>query len=355
MPIASGVALLLALSLTPVGVLADSYEPDDSSASARRFFINSPAQKHDFGKVRDQDWIVFFAASHTSYSIAATEVAPNCDVSITLFGADGRTTVTPPGLIDDGGPGEEERVTLARHLPTGFYYARFRSENPSVYGATVTYSITVNEITGAGLPIETVDERTIGIRKSPAGSPRPAAMAVLTPWDRGNRPPYHRHRIEFPGYEETTTGTSVDVRISWATEAEKYDLTGQRFPSRSWALFAVTATQWSGGNSTPKAFTDPVNLTVEFSPNTPSPYWNDIVTFQDTDGVADKMRIVRDTVDGPGVNFQFISGTQQVDLVQRTVTIRNYRNLTGASGRATYGAVVNPNATTEAARWPLYR
>jgi len=349
------VVFLLAVVLAPAVASADSYEPDDTAAAAKRVLINAPSVKHDFGKRGDLDWIVFFLCANTSYSIQAANVSAGCDVMMALYKSDGRTTLTRE--IDDNGPSEGESYVISR-VPAGFYYARFRNYDPNVYGTTVTYWVSVNEITGGGIPIETVDERTIGIHKAPSGSAARTAMAVLMPWDRGNRPPYHKHRIEFPGYEETATGTGIDVSICWAREEEKFQPSGQRFPSRSAALFVVKTLQWSGGTPKAIAFGDTVTIAIEFAPDSDPPVWNDIITFQDQDSSAVKMRIVRDIVDGTGVDFRFIPNAQTVDDVERTVTVRNYRGLTGSSGQATYGVVANPSAVppqTEAHRWSLYR
>jgi hypothetical protein len=350
----AAVAFLFTLGLAPVVAIADPYEPDDTAATAKRVLINDPARQHDFGKRGDLDWIYFFACADTSYSITAANVASNCDIKFTLFAADGRTTVTPPGEIDWNGPGESETIMVSR-LPAGFYYVRFRDCNPNVYGPAVTYWASVNEITGGGIPIETVDEKTIGIRPSSfGGAGGRTAMADLTPWNRGNRPPYTKHRIEFPGYDKTTTGTAIDVSICWARQEEKFDRPGQVFPSKSAALFVIKTVQWSGGKSVPVAFTQPVNIAVEFAPDSSS-VWNDIVTFQNEAGAPDKMWIVRDMIDGSGVNFQFLPGVPEVNVAERTVTIRNYRNLTGNSGQAAYGAVANPNASrTGVHHWSLY-
>jgi hypothetical protein len=368
-------AAFLALLLAPVAAVADPFEPDDTSATAKRVAVNAPAQQHDFGKRGDRDWIYFYACDHTSYSIAAANASTTCDPAFTLYAADGRTTISrvfskpgfPLGEVDENGPHEGETYIIHR-LPAGFYFVRFRNADPNTFGTTVTYWVSVNEITGGGIPIETVDERTIGIHPKPTPGPTGrAAMAVLTPWNRGNRPPYTRHRIEFPNYEETTTGSAIDVSICWARTKvpdvpdDKFGGPGlpgqgQVFPGASAVLFVVKAVQWSGGKATAKAFTDPVNIVVEFAPyDAPTVLWNDVVTFNGDVSTPDKMRIVRDMTDGPGVNFQFLpvlAGAQQVDTAQRTVTILNYRNLTGISGQATYGAVAND--ITRAGHWALY-
>jgi len=344
---------ILALLMAPFAAGADPYEPDDSAANARRVLISAIGEPRTFETSYDQDWILFYSTGYGPYTIEATTVSANCDMALALYLADGVTTLTPPGELDFRGAGLGEIYT-ALSLPKGFYYARFRNADPARFGPSSTFWLRVYQPTGAGLPIETVDERKIGIRPSPSpGQVGRAALAILTPGN-GLGFYYLRHRIEFPGYEETTTGTAIDVTIRSAGEVEKFALPGQVFPSLSAALFVVETVQWSGATSAPVAFTDPVNITVEFAPpGSPAPGWNDIVTFANDAATSDRMWIVRDVMDGPSVDFRYLDGPQDVNAVQRTVTVRDYRGLTGSAGRASYGAVVR--LTTDARRWELYR
>ncbi|MCX8038366.1 MAG: hypothetical protein N3D11_15160 [Candidatus Sumerlaeia bacterium] len=343
-------ALLVLLTALPA--FGDPYEPDNTWQTARRVVVNGPAERRDFLTATDQDWILFYCNGTSPYTIETTAVSSLCDVAIAVFRSDGVTMVTPPGEVDWEGLGRNETITLL-NPPKGFYYARFRNADPTHYGPGSFYRLQVKEPVGAGLPIETLDERAIGIQKSTSpGAAGPRATAVLTPGTNPLRD-YHRHRIEFPGYTETALGTAMDVRIKTAYETEKYGLPGQVFPWKSRALFVIEVVRWTAGTSTPMAFTDPVNLTVEFAPYTaPTPFWNDVVTFAADAGTSPRMAIVRDMAEGSAVSFQFLGGTHEVNLAQRTVTIRNYVGLTGSSGQATYGAVVRQS--TAARHWELY-
>ena len=326
----------------------DPFEPDDTSATARRLVVSHPAEFHTFEKVADQDWLYFYAKSGLPYSIKATTLSATCDVHLTLFGSDARTTV---GVADWEAAGGSEVLSFLPDI-TGFYYVRARHDPPSAFGPQVSYWVDVTEDTGAGIPVETVDDRRVGIRPAPPGA-RPAAMAILTPGP-DPRCEYQLHRVEFPGYEITTTGTAIDVTIRRIKdETERYGLPGQVFPTRGNALFVIETVRWTGSTSAPMAFSDPVNLVIQFAPyEAPTAGWNDVVTFRDEDATMPRMRAVRDMAEGLAIDFQFISGPQQADLVSRTVQLLGYQNLTGISGCATYGAVAEVQAHVR--DWPSY-
>jgi len=344
--VALGAALLLAP--IPAGA-ADAYEPDNTSATARRFIVNDLAQFHTFEPVGDQDWVYFFAEPDRPYTVDVTTVSATCDPHLTVFYGDARTTV-PNGEQDRKPAGASERYSTLG-LPMGFYYVRLRSAD-GASGPGVNYWLRVYQTTGAGTPIETVDENRVNIGPS-GGAPGRAQMAVLIPGQSGI---YKQHRIEFPGYDEVPSGTGIEVKIRQIRdETEKYGRPGQVFPPLSQALFVVETAQWTGGTTHSIAFSDPVNLTIQFAAyGAPSEGWNDIVTFRNEISTIDQMRAVRDVMDGQNIDFQGIGAPQVLDVAQRKITISNYPNLTGASGQATYGAVAGAQGETDVRRWTLY-
>lgn len=250
------------------------------------------------------------------------------------------------------------RINAAAIAPDQSWY-----DDTTVKGGLAYYYVVKKEIIPgvleasagmfAGIPVDTVDERTVGLRRAAGINPQQAP--VLGP---GPRCYYPRHRIEFPGYVETAPGTAIDVTIRSVQGYAEREGGGQPFPTRSDALFVVETVQWSGGTATAFHFTDPVNLVLEFMPPA-GPIragWNDLVTFSDEDGTTPQMHLVRDMLDGPGVDFQFLKISQELDVQERTVTVRNFTNLTGASGQAIYGVVAGSEAeTSDQRRWWLYR
>jgi hypothetical protein len=206
----------------------------------------------------------------------------------------------------------------------------------------------------AGLPIETVDERTITVKPGGAGGiVRGAGSVVLAPGSRGA---YILHQIEIPNYVTTsvTDPQRLVVQMRTSVLAERYSATsGQSFPSQSGAVFTVTVTDAMGQ---PVRFTAPVNLTVQFQ-DRPNPAVTDVVHFDGTLGPAASMCVVRDRLDGDPVDFAPLDrAPQTVNVVQGTVTIRNLVGLTGTDGRGTFGAVVvDLPPPTPAIYWQLYR
>ena len=205
----------------------------------------------------------------------------------------------------------------------------------------------------AGLPIETVDERTIYIKPGGgAGIIRGAGSVVLAPGSRGA---YTLHKIEIPNYVTTsvTDPQRLVMKMRTATLAERWPQGGgQPFPAQSGAIFTVTVTNAS---NQPIRFTSPVHLTVQFQDRS-NPALTDVVYFNGQLGRPANMRLAYDRLDGDEVDFALANiEPQTVNLVQGTVTVQNLIGLTGTDGRGTFGAVAVDIPVTPADHWPLYR
>jgi hypothetical protein len=203
----------------------------------------------------------------------------------------------------------------------------------------------------AGLPIETVDERTVTVKPgSSGGIVKGAGSVILTPGSRGA---YLSHKIEIPNYVSASPSDPqcVVIKIRTAMLAERYSMSGGvSFPTQSGAVFVVNATDAYGQ---PVQFTSPVNLTVQYMDRS-DPAQTDRVSFNGRVASPDKMRVVWDKSAGAGVDFAFVgSPSQTVDPAQGTVTVQNLVGLTGSDGCGTFGAVALGN-TTPAARWRSY-
>ncbi|MBN1476721.1 hypothetical protein JXA47_08210, partial [Candidatus Sumerlaeota bacterium] len=160
--------------------------------------------------------------------------------------------------------------------------------------------------TFATLPVNPVEERSIFLTPGGTGDPKPAQASVAL--TSGDGSAYTLHSIEFPGYVETTESdpTHIEVSIRMPTLFERVSTTGgQSFPTQSAALFVIETTDASDN---PVAFTDAVNLTVEFIERTKDNE-TDTVDFDSVRGHASQMRIVHDATDGTGVNFTLVGGT----------------------------------------------
>jgi hypothetical protein len=203
----------------------------------------------------------------------------------------------------------------------------------------------------AGLPIETVDERTVVVKPSGGGIVRGAGSVVLMPGPLGS---YTLHKIEIPNYVATSTTdpARLMIRMCKATSVERESGTGgQSFPTSSGAVLVVTVKNASGA---PVQFTAPVRLTVQFKQNA-DPVLSDVMRFDGWPGLAPNMRVVRDKYAGETVDFAFTTAPLQVvNTALGTVTVNNFVGLTGTDGCGTFGAVALEEATP-VGRWRLYR
>jgi hypothetical protein len=203
----------------------------------------------------------------------------------------------------------------------------------------------------AGLPIETVDERTVVVRPSGGGIVRGAGSVTLMPGPLGS---YTLHKIEIPNYVTTYTTDSARlvIRMCKATALERESGTGGRsFPTSSGAVLVVTVKNASGA---PVQFTAPVRLTVQFKQNA-DPALSDVVRFDGRAALAANMRVVCDRYAGEAVDFAFTTAPLQVvNTSLGTVTVNNFVGLTGPDGCGTFGAVALEEATP-VGRWRLYR
>jgi hypothetical protein len=203
----------------------------------------------------------------------------------------------------------------------------------------------------AGLPIETVDERTVNIRPNGGGAVVKGAEGyVLTPGPAGA---YTLHQIEFSGYQSTTAidPQRLVVTIRTALLAEKMSTTGgDSFPDQSGAVFVVEIENASG---TPVEFTDPVNITVQYKAREDVSL-TDVVRLSGWPSIPGAMSVARDTASGADVDFALLDGPFSVDTAQGTVTATNVTSLTGADGMGTWGTVAR-EALTPAGRWRMYR
>jgi len=216
-----------------------------------------------------------------------------------------------------------------------------RSLNPrGTLGATGVF---------AGLPIETVDERTIHV--APGSGVTKGAWPFLSPGPNGA---YTLHKIEFPNHVATTAAdpNRRTVTIRTATLLDRWSPSCSRaFPEQSGAVFVVTAQNALGQ---PLAFTAPVNVTVQFKAR-PDPAYTDAVRFDGRIGLIQNMRMVCNRMAGNAGDFDFMTApSQTANPAQGTVTANNYAGLTGPEGCRTFGAVAFEGATP-ADRWQLYR
>jgi hypothetical protein len=161
----------------------------------------------------------------------------------------------------------------------------------------------------ANMPGPTIEEppTAVCIKPQGGGSVRILANISLMPGAHGF---YTQHQIEFPNYVETTADDPnvIKVTIKQATLAERTARSGgNSFPTASYALFVILTKNFSNVGV---PFNAPVNIRVQFMNGTANAF-KDIWKFDNTAGTFGSMALVKDTVEGTGVNFQFIQGVTQ--------------------------------------------
>jgi hypothetical protein len=190
----------------------------------------------------------------------------------------------------------------------------------------------------AAIPAETI-ERVVGFIK-PSGT---GAAAVVTNGTGGATLGvgaggyYSQHRLEFPGYENTSLfdPERITVIIQTASLFERESLVGgNSFPTGSGAIMAIETRNASGELI---AFTDPFNIRVEFKPS-------DQIDFSGFPRPGAPLVLVKDVLSDAQVDFQPVGavGTSSsiVDVSgARVLEVTSISDLTGAAGRGAWGLV----------------
>ncbi|MCX7000873.1 MAG: hypothetical protein NT106_11360, partial [Candidatus Sumerlaeota bacterium] len=203
------------------------------------------------------------------------------------------------------------------------------------------------------LPGSTIEERTVNITPQGGGMVRVIVdMPTLNPGptiydENGVRGFYTQHQIEFPNYVLTDPSDPnvIKVTIKLSALEGTAQSGGNSFPKDSNAIFVVWTKNFSNVGV---PFNAPVNIRVQFMDGTANAF-KDIWKFDNTAGEFSSMAIVKDTVPGQGVNFQFITGVAQ-SVTHITgggyVEGSGITGLTDSQGKGVWGAVSNPSLPT---------
>lgn len=192
--------------------------------------------------------------------------------------------------------------------------ATLSSFDPFATGGPVIFAV---------LPLDTIDDRSITIRREETGGPAGAATAssavptaVLTVGSEGT---YTRHQIAFPGYVEAPEGIRVTIR-----DANIFDRFG--FPASSGAIYVLEASE---------PIDTPIEVTVEFRPD---PAQGDIVRLDGTPGHPLQMRLVRRP--SFGQPFTFVADGEASVVIPTVTTTGVLPTL--AQGLTVYGVAADP-------------
>ncbi|MEZ4730316.1 MAG: C13 family peptidase [Caldilineaceae bacterium] len=132
----------------PPAADGDAFEADDTCASAGEITTNGAIQPHTFHQADDQDWVRFAVTAGITYTIEADAPAPSpADLVLALY-AQCNSGATQTQDYDFS---PNARLTFV--APTsGVYYLRLRNQQSTVYGATVTYQLSVRALTTNHMP-----------------------------------------------------------------------------------------------------------------------------------------------------------------------------------------------------------
>ncbi len=129
--------------LSVVSALPDAYEPDDDRNAAKAISIDGSAQRHNFHRRGDQDWVFFNAIAGSSYRIETLNLASCSDTVLELYDSNG----TLLAYNDDGGGGWASRIDWTE-TSNGNLYVKVRHYNSSSYGACTAYDVRVMTLGG---------------------------------------------------------------------------------------------------------------------------------------------------------------------------------------------------------------
>lgn len=124
----------------PPPIATDPYEDDNSCDKARTIVPDGAIQERSFHEEADEDWLKIEASAAITYVIEArVPPASNADLALELYNAcDGQPDGEDPNFSAD--------IRLTFSPPAdGTYYLRLRNHNEEVYGAEVTYHVSVRD------------------------------------------------------------------------------------------------------------------------------------------------------------------------------------------------------------------
>jgi len=123
----------------------DSYEPDNTCQSAKSLPINTSAQIHTFHQQDDEDWLTFELESGVKYRLFADSTSDDAEPQMDIYIACDDLPEFP------GGPSFGNDAELTFIAPdSGTYYARIRNQNGNIFGADVSYQLTLERLKADG-------------------------------------------------------------------------------------------------------------------------------------------------------------------------------------------------------------
>jgi len=130
---------------TNITLLADLFEDDNDFLSANPITINkqNTPQHHNFHDASDEDWLMFYGIKNKDYQIDVNMINPfsKCKAVVSLYDSDGITCLK---MVKKGLMGLFGNKQLTWSCDSdGIYYIRISNYDPTIFGETSVYSVTV--------------------------------------------------------------------------------------------------------------------------------------------------------------------------------------------------------------------
>lgn len=117
-------------------VSPDAFEGDETYTTAHQI---DASHQHNFDRPNDEDWVKLIAMQGQTYKIQTSNLGPNSDTYMYLYGPDGVTLLAS---------NDDFNGTLASHIKwtapaDGTYYIQVKQWNPSLGGCGTSYTLTL--------------------------------------------------------------------------------------------------------------------------------------------------------------------------------------------------------------------
>lgn len=151
----------------------DSYEPDDTYASAKFARIDGTAlANHNFHVAGDYDWFKFHVCAGVQYVIETFNLGYSGDTYLQLYDTNGTTVLRED---DDSGDGLASRIEW-RAPAGGLYYVKVRHYSPSRVGCDTNYDFKITAAESGGvdlyttsvIPVQVLEGQSLVLNKATA-------------------------------------------------------------------------------------------------------------------------------------------------------------------------------------------
>jgi hypothetical protein len=114
----------------------DTYENDDSIFLANAM---DKMQHHNFQKVGDEDWTMFYGTESVPYTILISNAGKDCNAVIEIYNDKGNAIVDPQNITHEG---ENEMIQWICPQ-NGLYYVKISNNDPQLYGNETFYDLSL--------------------------------------------------------------------------------------------------------------------------------------------------------------------------------------------------------------------